>query len=233
MRRRAAAHTPHGDARILHDFSALCADCGALVTRGRGGYRPPRLAAGPPERAVAPGRAGLDAVSMSAEQFFFSLFAVGAVLGCLGVVLLRNPVNAAQSLIASFFCLAGQYVLLHAHLLAVLQILVYAGAVMVLFLFVLMLLNIGDDEVQKRRVGIVKLTGVAALGSVMLAVVVSIVGSAGTHVRGDNASVPDTFGKVEAIGRELMTRWVLPFELVGVLLLAGIVGAVVVAKRRF
>src|SRR5918911_2967687 len=86
-----------------------------------------------------------------AENVVFWIFAVPLVMSALGVVFARNPVNAAISLVVAFFFLAGIYVLLTAHLLAFLQVLVYAGAIMVLFLFVIMLLTTADDEVQRTR----------------------------------------------------------------------------------
>jgi uncharacterized MnhB-related membrane protein len=88
---------------------------------------------------------------MNVEQVLFYLFALGAIAGCSGVVLSRNPINSAVSLVAAFFFLAGNYVLLHANFMAIVQILVYAGAIMVLFLFVLMLLNQRDEELGRVR----------------------------------------------------------------------------------
>jgi NADH-quinone oxidoreductase subunit J len=169
---------------------------------------------------------------MTAEQFFFFLFALGAVAGSLGVVLFRNAVNSAQSLVGAFFSLAGLYVLLQAEFIAVLQILVYAGAIMVLFLFVLMLLNLSDAPQGPVRVTVVKLLGVASAGSIAVALATSVLGSRGGAAQLQAEGLPTGFGTVEPIGQALLTHWVLPFELVGILLLAGLVGAVVVAKRR-
>ena len=87
-----------------------------------------------------------------AEGFVFWVLAIPLLLSAAGVIVARNPVNAAMSLVASFFFLAGLYVLLVAHLLAFLQVLVYAGAIMVLFLFVIMLLTTADDEFARTRV---------------------------------------------------------------------------------
>lgn len=169
---------------------------------------------------------------MTADQVFFTLFATGAVAGALGVIASRNPVNSAISLVCAFFCLAGTYVLLQAHLMAILQILVYAGAIMVLFLFVLMLLNLGEQDMGRPRFNIVKALGAVGVFGLSATVVGAVVGSSIGTVRIEGGGLPSEFGTVEAIGGELMTRWVLPFELVGVLLLVGIVGAVVAAKRR-
>ena len=168
---------------------------------------------------------------MTVEQVLFYLFALGAIAGCSGVVLSRNPVNSAVSLVAAFFFLAGNYVLLHANFMAIVQILVYAGAIMVLFLFVLMLLNQRDEELGKRTFSIAPLLGIFA------AAVVSVsIGAGFMSYRNATASfpadVPVSFGTAQQIGRALMTTHLLPFELVSLLLLIGIVSAVVVAKRR-
>ncbi len=168
---------------------------------------------------------------MTAEQFFFYLFAAGTLAGALGVVGLRNPVNGALSLVTSFFCLAGIYILLNAHFMAVLQIMVYAGAIMVLFLFVLMLLNLGDDEIGKARISLTQLMGVGTAAGVAVVLMGAFSAARNGTVQASSA-LESGFGSIETVGRVLLSRYVLPFELVAVLLLAGIVGSVVVAKRR-
>ena len=148
---------------------------------------------------------------MNVEQVLFYLFAFGALAGCSGVVLSRNPINSAVSLVAAFFFLAGNYVLLHANFMAIVQILVYAGAIMVLFLFGTMLIF------------------AAAVVSVTIGAGFMSYRNATANFPGE---VPLSFGTAEQIGRSLMTTHLLPFELVSILLLIGIVSAVVVAKRR-
>src|SRR5512146_1791123 len=103
------------------------------------------------------------------EKILFFVFAVPLVATALGVLWARSPVYAAMNLVASFFFMAGIYVLLTAHLIAFMQVLVYAGAVMVLFLFVIMLLSLGDEHMVKERTKAMQLFGV--LGAVGLAVV--------------------------------------------------------------
>lgn len=169
---------------------------------------------------------------MTAEQAFFFLFGIGAVAGAGGVLAARNPVNSAISLVCAFFCLAGVYVLLNAPFLAVLQILVYAGAIMVLFLFVLMLLNLRTGEEGKPQLSATKLLGIVTAAGVGVVIGASALGSIEGQTTLVTTSVPETYGQVGPIGMAMMTRNVLAFELVGVLLLVGIVGAVVVAKRR-
>jgi NADH-quinone oxidoreductase subunit J len=168
---------------------------------------------------------------MTAEQFFFYLFGAGMLAGAVGVVSARNPVNGALSLVTSFFFLAGLYILLNAHFMAVLQILVYAGAIVVLFLFVLMLLNLGDDEHGKGKISLTKLAGVGAGTAVMITLMGTFMGMRDAGLtRGTELAAG--FGSIEVVGQVMLSRYVLPFEMVSVLLLTGIVGAVVVAKRR-
>ena len=167
---------------------------------------------------------------MQAELVLFWIFAVPLVLTALGVLIARSPVYAAMNLVAAFFCLAGIYVLLTAHLIAFMQILVYAGAVMVLFLFVIMLLSLGDEHLQPERRRVMQYVGVGgALG--VLSVLVAAISRVPDQAMGPLAN-PDKFGTVKAVGQVLYTQFLLPFEVTSLLLLVAIVGAVVVAKER-
>jgi NADH-quinone oxidoreductase subunit J len=165
---------------------------------------------------------------MTAELFFFYGFAGLAVISALGMVWnLHNTVAAALSLVVTMVSLAGIYVLLHAHLVAVVQIMVYAGAILVLFIFVVMLLNLREDALPPARLRPLKLIGVL-LGAVGLAV---FVGGLTGHLP-DVQPIAADFGGYRSLGRALFTDYVLAFELISLLLLAAIVGAVVLAKRR-
>jgi NADH-quinone oxidoreductase subunit J len=167
-------------------------------------------------------------MEFNAESITFLIFA-GCLLGtAVGVVVARNPVYAAMNLVAAFFFLAGIYVLLVAHLIAFMQILVYAGAVMVLFLFVIMLLSRGDEHLVKEKYRAMQVIG--ALGAVALCGVLCWAILDGST--SEPASLPADFGTVKAVGQVLYTRFLLPFEATSLLLLAAIVGAVVVAKER-
>jgi NADH-quinone oxidoreductase subunit J len=167
-------------------------------------------------------------MTVTAEQVAFWIFAVPLVAAAAGVLIAKNPVYAAMNLVAAFFFLAGIYVLLVAHLIAFMQILVYAGAVMVLFVFVIMLLSIGDEHFAKERRRAVQLVG--ALGTIML---VAVLAAAIADARGaELAPLAADFGTVKAVGRVLYTSYLLPFEATSLLLLTAIVGAVVVAKER-
>lgn len=168
------------------------------------------------------------------EQIIFWLFAGGALVSAAAVVspqLTKTPVHAALALVVSFLFIAALYVLLAAHVLAVLQILVYAGAIMVLFLFVIMLLNLGEPSApsgpwpaSKVAAGIIVLFVVYKAALMM-----TVVG--GSEIpdlaREDLAS----FGSLEAVGGELFERFLVPFELLGILLIVALVGALVLAKR--
>jgi NADH-quinone oxidoreductase subunit J len=167
-------------------------------------------------------------MTVTPEIVAFWIFAIPLVAASFGVIVARSPVYAAMSLVAAFFFMAGLYVLLSAHLIAFMQILVYAGAVMVLFLFVIMLLSLGDEHLVKERTKAMQLFGV--LGAVGLAVVLgTAIAQAGERAP---AKVDATFGTVKAVGNVLFTEYLLPFEATSLLLLVAIVGAVVVAKER-
>src|SRR6266536_1475556 len=167
-------------------------------------------------------------MSDRAEMVVFWIFSVPLILSALGVVFARNPVNAAMSLVAAFFFLAGIYVLLTAHLLAFLQVLVYAGAIMVLFLFVIMLLTTGDEYPARSRWKAMQALGVAGAAGVMAVVWVAIRDLGSLPMR----LVPPAFGTGKAVGRLLFPQYLLPFGAPSLLLLVAIVGAVVVAKQR-
>ncbi len=163
-----------------------------------------------------------------AEIVLFWVFAIPLIVTALGVVMARNPVYAAMNLVAAFFFLAGVYVLLTAHLVAFLQVLVYAGAIMVLFLFVIMLLSLSDEELGVPRVRAMQVLGAAGgigLAWVVLNAIRSITSQPARFVGAD-------FGTVKAVGKLLFTQYLLPLEAASVLLLVAIVGAVVVAKQR-
>ncbi len=170
-----------------------------------------------------------------AETILFYLFAIGVLAAGSQVVLRRNPLHGALSLVASFFFLAGIYVLLSAHLIAVLQVMVYAGAVMVLFVFVIMLLNLQDQELGEPRItwwkGVGALAVLGAVGVTAWAMLSDVY--RGGAVRDLAVSEQARgFGGVKAVGKALYLGSVLPFEITSLLLLVAIVGAVVVAKGK-
>jgi NADH-quinone oxidoreductase subunit J len=161
-------------------------------------------------------------------DFLFYLFAALAVAGALGMLLnLRNAVAGALCLVGTMVSLGAIYVLLEAYLIGVLQILVYAGAIVVLFLFVVMLLNLRDDAFTPERLRFAKGLGVVIGGLVGAQLLVLLPAALGPA-----AELPEGFGGYRAVGIELFTDWVLAFEVTSLLLLAAMVGAVILAKRR-
>ena len=137
---------------------------------------------------------------------------------------------SALYLVANFFCIAGLYLLLQAQLLAVLQVVVYTGAIMVLVVFVIMLLNLGDEKRLTERFRPVMIAGIALGTGFLLEVFIVIFGSA-TLPAGMHASAAAN-GSIESMGAAMFSTFVLPFEATSVLLLVAIVGAVVLAKKR-
>jgi NADH-quinone oxidoreductase subunit J len=161
----------------------------------------------------------------------FWFFGLATLIGALFVVIARSPMSSAMSLVATFFFLAGIYVLLWAHAIAVLQILVYAGAIMVLFLFVIMLLSLAEAEGSAPTLKLSRLVGGAATVALLanLGVAISRLSlPPPTFTSAQQAS----FGSLRTLGAILYTTYLLPFEAVSLLLLVAIVGAVVVAKSR-
>ena len=165
----------------------------------------------------------------------FYIFAVLSILGALGILFLRNPIHCALSLAGTFFCLGAIYVMLNAEFVAVIQVLVYAGAIMVLFLFVLMLLSSKDSEsyVNKWPVGKI-LAGLLSLGIfIQIASLFTAnelqLGSKGVYP----LEVVEEVGSITLIGSLLFTDYILSFEIIAILLLVAVIGAVVIAKRRF
>jgi NADH-quinone oxidoreductase subunit J len=172
---------------------------------------------------------------VSSELIVFLVLAAVAVISGILMITRANPVNSALFLILNFLTLAGIYLTLHAQFVAIIQILVYAGAIMVLVLFVIMLLNLEDEEplrdtLTKRHYASM-LFALVTLG--LLIEVIGWEGAGALAGMTDFAPNSVEIGTVEHIGSELFTRYVFPFELTSILLLAAMIGAVVLAKKRF
>lgn len=170
------------------------------------------------------------------QDFFFYLFAfLSMVCGLLVVAnpFSRNPVTSAMFLVLTIVSLAGLFVLLHAFFLAAVQILVYAGAVMVLFLFVIMLLDIKEEARRRAKTfGLAAgLISVGALAAVLLQAITGTGSGVGGAAPTAAAGVPQTEGATLALGRLLFTQYLLPFEIVSVLLLVAMVGAILLSKK--
>ena len=170
--------------------------------------------------------------SERAEFITFVPLAVLSVVAAVGMVLNRNAVYSALLLVVNFFCLAGFYVLLEAQFIAAVQVIVYAGAVMVLFLFVLMLLGVGSEDVLVETIPGQRVAAVV-LGLLLLAGVGFALANGGFGGGGAGSlAAANQGGNVQAIGRLLFTRYVFAFEAVGMLLVVAAVGALVLGKRR-
>ena len=170
-------------------------------------------------------------------DILFYIFAAVAIGSALGVVMSRNPVGSLLFMVATLASLAGIFVLLEAHFLAAVQVIVYAGAIMVLFLFVIMLLNLGHDYQKDLKWGAFSVLSLIVVGTLAGFLAKALgAGSAGDAMssaggRSIDAAVSE-FGAVGAIARPLFTTYVVPFEITGILLLVAIVGALVLAKRN-
>ncbi len=167
------------------------------------------------------------------ELVIFYIFGLLAVLAALGVVSLRNPVHSALSLAVVFIALAAMYVMLDAPFIAVAQVMVYAGAIMMLILFVIMLVNLEQDSAPERKFSSRKFVG--AIITIMLFFEILVIATA-FQVTGREAiytpGLLQSTGNVKVVGGLLYGQYLFPFELASVLLLIGIVGAVVLAKKR-
>jgi NADH-quinone oxidoreductase subunit J len=166
---------------------------------------------------------------MSPPDILFYVFAFLTLL-CGGLVIAnpfsRNPVTSAMFLVLTIISMAGLFVLLHAFFLAAVQILVYAGAVMVLFLFVIMLLDLKDEERHRiKKFGLISgLVSVGAIVTIFLKVLLAA--KPGAH-----SSAPLLDGDPVPLGKLLFTQYLLPFEVVSVLLLVAMVGVILLSKK--
>ncbi|TVP80498.1 MAG: NADH-quinone oxidoreductase subunit J [Gemmatimonadales bacterium] len=171
-------------------------------------------------------------------DILFFVFAAVAAGGAFGVVLQKNPVGSLLFMVATLGSVAGIFVLFEAHFLAAIQVMVYAGAIMVLFLFVIMLLNLGHDYRRDltRGLGMILAFGVTGLMAGLLARQFrgAEEGLSLAHVPGPEAmdALLAEKGAIGALAIPLFTDYMLAFELTGILLLVALVGAIAIAKRR-
>lgn len=161
---------------------------------------------------------------MTLYVFYFLSFL--AVLSALMVVFSRNPIYSVLYLVITFFCVGGHYLLLSAEFLFAVHVIVYAGAIMVLFLYVIMLLNLNQESEPQKKT-LYKFSAIISGGLLMLLLVAAFKGAESPDlVFGANTEV----GLVKNLGRMLFNEFLLPFEIVSVLLLAAMVGAVMLGK---
>lgn len=162
------------------------------------------------------------------EQILFFIVAFLAVASAFYFVFARNPIYSILSLIVTMFSIAGLYVLLNAQFLGIVQIIVYAGAIMVLFLYILMMLNLNKADESKKH-NALKFIGVFA-GGILLVGILGAFRGVKENILADD-QIDYTVGLTKNLGRLLFNQYVLPFEFASILILAGIVGAVLIGKR--
>ena len=161
------------------------------------------------------------------EQFLFFFIALVAVASAVYFVFARNPLYAILSLIVTFFSIAALYILLNAQFLGIVQIIVYAGAIMALFLYALMMLNLNAKDESKKH-NLLKFTGIISAGIIFVGMIGAYKGVAMTNA---TTNVDSQIGLTKNLGKLLFNEYVLPFELASILILAGIVGSVLIGKK--
>jgi NADH-quinone oxidoreductase subunit J len=164
---------------------------------------------------------------MSITEILFFILAAVSVFSALMVITSKNPVYSVLWLIITFFSISGHYILLNAQFLAIVNIIVYAGAIMVLFLFVIMLMNLSKDtEPQKSKW--LKMAGAIAGGCLLLVLIAAL---RNTEKQMTELTTGD-IGLIQNLGKVLFTDYVVPFEIASILFLSAMVGAVVIGKRE-
>ena len=164
---------------------------------------------------------------MSITQILFWALSVISLFSALMVITSKNPVFSVLWLIVTFFTISGHYILLNAQFLAVVNVIVYAGAIMVLFLFVIMLMNL-SKETEPQKSKWLKLAGAVAGGCLLLVLVAALRGTETRMAELGNAKI----GLIQNLGHVLFTQYVVPFEIASILFLSAMVGAVVIGKNE-
>jgi len=163
------------------------------------------------------------------EILFFFLSAL-AIFSAIMVLISKNPIHSVLWLVAVFFAISGHYILLNAQFLAIVNMIVYAGAIMVLFLFVVMLMNLNAETEPQKNLWM-KLAGVIS-GGCLLMVFVSLVRQAtDLHAKKAMTSTGD-IGLIKNLGKLLFSEYVVPFEITSVLFLSAMIGAIVIGKKE-
>jgi NADH-quinone oxidoreductase subunit J len=166
---------------------------------------------------------------MGVTQILFWFLSVVALFSALMVITSRNPVHSVLWLIATFFAISGHYILLNAQFLAIVNIIVYAGAIMVLFLFVIMFINF-NKETEPRKNRWLKMIGAIAGGCLLLVLVAALKDS--DIKQQDALVIAGNIGLIQYLGKELFSTYVVPFEISSVLFLSAMVGAVVIGRKE-
>ncbi len=167
---------------------------------------------------------------MSLTYFLFTLLSILAIASAIITISSKHPIRSAMALVVHFFMLAGLYLTLNAQFVAVMQVLVYAGAIMVLVVFVIMLLNLGNDDSLEKKLQVKHFAGIVLSGVIGLTLIHSFI-----NLNPHSSYFPTYFVEfttVQAVGKTLFTNFIVQFEAIGMLLTAAIIGAVLLAKRK-
>lgn len=166
---------------------------------------------------------------MVANTLFFVIFSLVAIISGFVMITRKHPLPAAMSLVVTFIALAGLYGLLAAKLVFIIQILVYAGAIMTLVIFSIMLLNVQEEDLPSEG----NILGKVSLSMLLVLPMIIIIGRSVTVIEnGQFPPVSSDFGTIKSIGMFLFTTYSFPFEVISILLLISLMGVVVLAKRR-
>ncbi len=162
------------------------------------------------------------------EILFYALSAF-AIVSAIMVLVSKNPIHSVLWLILVFFAISGHYILLNAQFLAIVNIIVYAGAIMVLFLFVIMLMNVKSDQEPQKKL-LIKFIGVLSGGSFLTLLIALVKQTA--QLQGKQVLMKEgSIGLIHPLGKALFSDYVLPFEISSVLFLSAMVGAVIIGKK--
>lgn len=166
---------------------------------------------------------------MNVIQVLFWILSAMALVSALMVLLSKNPVHSVLWLVAVFFAISGHYILLNAQFIAIVNLIVYAGAIMVLFLFVIMLMNLNKDTEPQKNIWM-KLAGAISAGCLLM-ILVSLIKQA-PELQAKKAMMNEgSIGLIANLGKALFNTYVVPFEISSILFLSAMVGAVVIGKK--
>lgn len=169
---------------------------------------------------------------MDIYQLIFWILSILSLSFAVGVIMSRSPINSVLFLILTFFTISAQYIMMNAQFLAIVNIIVYAGAIMVLFLFVIMLMNLNSDTEPQKNF-LVQFAAVISGGALLLVLVAALKSSfMGIETKSIDLSHSSDIGLIKNLGQKLFTDYVFPFEIASVLFLSAMIGAVVLGKKE-
>jgi len=169
------------------------------------------------------------------ESLLFIIMSLITIVCAIGVVFQKNPIYSAIFLIQTMVSLAVLYVLLHAQFIAAVQVMIYAGAIMVIFVFVIMLLNLNKEDLEGDRNKLPMQKPAAIFLGLILVAMIGIIMTRAIFQGAEGEYTPevvDQIGNTQLVGKMLFTKYVLPFEIASILLFTAIVGAIVLAKKQ-